>query len=89
MAKKLTQAQKLAQAYNRQYPDDLEFPFKIVAPKHRISPLRFKSREDADEVFTMIINTTSAQAIYTHTEVNPTVSTKIIGYSSGEVYRKE
>lgn len=88
MEKKLTQAQKLAQAYNRQYPDDLEFPFKIVAPKHRISPLRFKSKEDADEVFNMIKNNIEAQVIYTHTEVYPSVSTRIIGYYNGKL-RKE
>lgn len=88
MEKKLSQAQKLAQAYNRQYPDDLEFPFKIVAPKHRISPLRFKSKEDADEVFNMIKNNIEAQVIYTHTEVYPSVSTRIIGYYNGKL-RKE
>lgn len=88
MAKRLTQAQQIAEAHNRQHPEDLEFPFKIVAPKYRLTPMRFSTKEEADEAFSVIKENVFAQAIYTHTVINKTVSTRIIGYYSGK-FRKE
>lgn len=79
-----------AMATQREHELDSEFPYKITAPRLSITPLRYSNKKESDEIFESISSLGEHQAIYTFTNLSgKKCKTKIIGYSSGKVKRKE
>ena len=79
-----------AMATQREHELDAEFPYKIISPKLRLTPFRFATKEESDLAFEEIKDVGDHQAIYTFTKLtSKKCTTKIIGYSSGKVKRKE
>lgn len=79
-----------AMAFQREHEYDAELPYKIISPKLRLTPFRFATKEESELAFKDIKEQGKHQAIYTFTDLSgKKIKTKIIGYSSGEVKRKE
>jgi hypothetical protein len=79
-----------AKAFQREHELDIDYPYKITAPSLRITPIRYAEKSQADLAFEEIKEVGKHQAIYTFTNISgKKCKTKIIGYSSGKVKRKE
>lgn len=73
-------SKKSDQTYSRIFPMDLSHPFKIVSPKCGPKPLRFKTKEEAKDIFDSL----DGQSILTYNRViEDTCVSKIIGYKPG------